>query len=66
MKDLFQAVQSKVSAILGSSDDKNLENPVGLDGIEFLEFTSPEPEKLHTVMENFGFRKIGVHKTKNV
>ena len=44
----------------------NIENPVGLDGIEFLEFTSPDPEGLTKVFENFGFQKIGIHKTKNV
>ncbi len=41
-------------------------NPVGLDGLEFLEFTAPEPEKLEQVFFKFGFEKIGQHKTKNV
>ncbi len=42
------------------------ENPIGLDGIEFLEFTTPEPEKLEKTFFQFGFKKIGQHKTKNV
>jgi 4-hydroxyphenylpyruvate dioxygenase len=42
------------------------ENPIGLDGIEFLEFTTPEPEKLEQIFFKFGFKKIGQHKTKNV
>ena len=41
-------------------------NPVGLDGIEFLEFATPDPEKLEKVFYSFGFKKIGQHKTKNV
>lgn len=42
------------------------ENPAGLDGIEFLEFTSPDPAHLTALFEKFGFRKIGVHKKKDV
>lgn len=65
MKEIIQSVQSKVNAWFGAGV-KDLENPVGLDGLEFLEFTSPEPEALGKVLENFGFQKIGIHKTKNV
>jgi len=43
-----------------------VENPSGLDGIEFLEFTTPDPAKLEKVFFSFGFKKIGQHKTKNV
>lgn len=43
-----------------------VENPVGLDGIEFLEFTTPDPAKLEKVFFSFGFKKIGQHKTKDV
>jgi 4-hydroxyphenylpyruvate dioxygenase len=42
------------------------DNPIGLDGIEFLEFTTPEPEQLEKTFYKFGFKKIGHHKTKNV
>lgn len=44
----------------------NANNPIGLDGIEFLEFATPNPEKLEKVFYSFGFKKIGQHKTKNV
>lgn len=44
----------------------DLNNPVGLDGIEFLEFATPDPVKLEKVFFSFGFKKIGQHKTKNV
>jgi 4-hydroxyphenylpyruvate dioxygenase len=41
-------------------------NPVGLDGLEFIEFCGPEPRKLQSMMENLGFTKVAVHKTKNI
>ena len=44
----------------------DVENPVGLDGIEFLEFATPDPAKLEKVFFSFGFSKIGQHKSKNV
>lgn len=38
-------------------------NPVGLDGIEFIEYASQKPEELTTLFKNFGFHKIANHKT---
>ena len=43
-----------------------LENPVGLDGIEFVEYASAKPEDLENLFFKVGFQKIGVHKRKNV
>ncbi len=44
----------------------NLENPLGLDGIEFVEYASPDPVALEQMFFKFGFQKIGQHKRKNV
>jgi 4-hydroxyphenylpyruvate dioxygenase len=33
-------------------------NPIGLKGIEFVEFCSPEPVKLHNLFIGFGFSKL--------
>ena len=41
-------------------------NPVALDGMEFVEFASPEPRVLEKLFEKFSFKKIGKHKRKNV
>ena len=30
-------------------------NPMGLDGFEFAEFTSPDPDKMAAQFEQFGF-----------
>ncbi|MGB2427700.1 MAG: 4-hydroxyphenylpyruvate dioxygenase [Alteromonas sp.] len=42
------------------------ENPMGLDGFEFVEFTAPEKGILEPVFEMMGFTKVAVHKSKEV
>jgi len=42
------------------------ENPMGLDGFEFVEFTAPEEGVLEPVFEVMGFSRVAVHRSKNV
>lgn len=42
------------------------ENPLGLDGFEFVEFTSPEPEALANLFVAMGFTHLANHRSKNV
>jgi len=42
------------------------ENPIGTDGFEFVEFTSPEPEALAAYFRQIGFTAVGKHRSKNV
>ncbi|MGZ8313317.1 MAG: 4-hydroxyphenylpyruvate dioxygenase [Allosphingosinicella sp.] len=42
------------------------ENPLGLDGFEFVEFTSPDPEALANLFTMMGFTHLGNHVSKNV
>ncbi|HEY5634518.1 MAG TPA: 4-hydroxyphenylpyruvate dioxygenase [Burkholderiaceae bacterium] len=42
------------------------ENPLGLDGFEFVEFASPEPELLESVFARLGFTRVAVHRSKKV
>jgi 4-hydroxyphenylpyruvate dioxygenase len=42
------------------------ENPMGLDGFEFVEFASPEPGILEPVFELLGFSAVARHRSKNV
>jgi 4-hydroxyphenylpyruvate dioxygenase len=42
------------------------ENPMGLDGFEFVEFASPEPGVLEPVFELMGFSKVANHRSKDV
>jgi 4-hydroxyphenylpyruvate dioxygenase len=41
------------------------DNPVGLDGFEFIEFSSPEKGQLETVFKAMGFTMIANHRTKD-
>ena len=41
-------------------------NPVGLRGIDFVEFVSPDPESLDRLFKAFGFSKTMRHSSKNI
>ena len=45
---------------------ESVDNPVGLEGMEFIEYTSSEPEKLEALFEKMGCTKLAHHKTKNM
>ena len=43
------------------------ENPMGIDGFEFVEFASPlEPELLHEYFKRMGFTAVAAHKTRKI
>ena len=42
------------------------ENPIGLDGFEFVEFTSPNPAAMADLFEKLGFTHVGNHRSKQV
>ena len=42
------------------------QNPLGLTGIDFIEFSTSEPSKLHQLLTDFGFTKIAKHQSKNI
>ena len=42
------------------------ENPIGLDGFEFLEFTAPKKGLLEPMFEAMGFTLVAKHKSKDV
>jgi 4-hydroxyphenylpyruvate dioxygenase len=42
------------------------DNPLGLDGFEFVEFTGPDPEALADLFTRMGFTHIANHRSKNV
>lgn len=44
----------------------SLENPLGTDGFEFVEYTAPDPELLRTLFERLGFPVMARHRSKNV
>lgn len=42
------------------------QNSLGLNGIEFVEFSSPDPKALHELFLAFGFSRLMTHKEKNI
>lgn len=42
------------------------DNPMGLDGFEFVEFCSPDPTVLAAQFESLGFTRVAKHRTKAV
>ncbi|WP_037503340.1 4-hydroxyphenylpyruvate dioxygenase [Sphingomonas jaspsi] len=43
-----------------------LENPMGTDGFEFVEYAAPDPELLRELFGKMGFPGVARHKRKNV
>lgn len=41
-------------------------NPLGLDGIEYIEYTSTQPQALGQVLENLGFKPVARHRSREV
>ncbi len=42
------------------------DNPLGLDGFEFVEFTGPDPDAIAALLAAMGFTHISDHRSKNV
>src|SRR6201982_1263135 len=42
------------------------DNPMGTDGVEFVEYTAPDPRLLRTLFERLGFPAVAHHRSKNV
>ena len=42
------------------------QNPLGIDGIEFVEFATSKPQALGGVLERMGFRPIARHRSREV
>ena len=41
-------------------------NPVGMDGIEFIEYATSKPQALGQVLETMGFRPVARHRSREV
>lgn len=42
------------------------DNPVGITGFDFIEFSTPEPKKMHALFQILGFSKLRKHKDRDV
>jgi 4-hydroxyphenylpyruvate dioxygenase len=41
-------------------------NPLGIEGLEFVEFTTPRPQALGQLLEQVGFRPVARHRSREV
>jgi 4-hydroxyphenylpyruvate dioxygenase len=48
------------------TEQHRVENPMGTDGFEFIEYTAPNPELLGALFEQLGFSLIAKHRSKDV
>ena len=46
--------------------DAAMDNPMGTDGFEFIEYAAPDPAAMGAVFERMGFKAIARHRRKNV
>jgi 4-hydroxyphenylpyruvate dioxygenase len=42
------------------------ENPMGVDGFQFVEFAAPQPKILHELFRKLGFSAVAKHKTRAI
>ncbi len=51
---------------MSASAFETRENPVGLDGVEFIEYAGTDPKFFETLFTKYGFEKIAKHPTKQI
>jgi 4-hydroxyphenylpyruvate dioxygenase len=64
MSDLLLHPEHAREPLLDSFSDEA--NPLGLDGIEFIEFATGKPQALGQVLEMMGFRPVARHRSREV
>jgi 4-hydroxyphenylpyruvate dioxygenase len=64
MSDLLIKIPAGREPLQASFSDAA--NPVGLDGIEFIEYATSKPQALGQVLEMMGFRPVARHRSREV
>jgi 4-hydroxyphenylpyruvate dioxygenase len=57
---------AKAAATADRESIQEAANPLGLDGIEFIEYTTAKPQALGQVLEMMGFRPVARHRSREV
>jgi 4-hydroxyphenylpyruvate dioxygenase len=55
-----------MSSLLDREAVVEASNPLGIEGIEFVEYTTPRPQALGQVLESIGFRPVARHRSREV
>ena len=64
MSDLLLQAEHTREPLQDSFSDED--NPIGLDGVEFIEIASSKPQALGQVLEMMGFRPVARHRSREV
>lgn len=64
MSDLLLNSEARREPLQASFSDSA--NPLGLDGIEFIEYATTKPQALGQVLEMMGFRPVARHRSREV
>jgi 4-hydroxyphenylpyruvate dioxygenase len=64
MSELLVNAEAQREPLQASYSDTH--NPIGLDGIEFIEYTTGQPQALGQVLEMVGFRPVARHRSREV
>lgn len=64
MSDLLHHTEHAREPLQASFSDEA--NPIGLDGIEFIEYTTAQPQALGQVLEMMGFYPVARHRSREV
>ena len=64
MSDLLIKAEDAREPLQASFSDAS--NPIGLDGIEFIEYATPKPQALGQVLEMAGFKPVARHRSREV
>lgn len=57
----MQTVRPPETRLQISDQPKQWDNPLALDGLDFIEFSGPDAEQLRSLFKALGFSKLGVH-----
>ncbi|MEO8459432.1 MAG: 4-hydroxyphenylpyruvate dioxygenase [Dokdonella sp.] len=61
-----QPAHANVSPANAGADVVTFENPMGVDGFEFVEFAAPDGKLLHDLFANMGFTAVARHKRRAI
>jgi 4-hydroxyphenylpyruvate dioxygenase len=64
MSDLLLHPEHAREPLQASFSDED--NPIGLDGVEFIEYATARPQALGQVLEMMGFRPVARHRSREV
>ncbi|HSI52537.1 MAG TPA: VOC family protein [Ramlibacter sp.] len=64
MSDLLLHPEHAREPLQDSFSDES--NPIGLDGVEFIEYATSKPQALGQVLEMMGFRPVARHRSREV